>query len=61
MFAKSPIKRRGRERFLRNCCIAAGNTKNKKYIKNLDKLIDNENSKIILVASRWAKKQLIIC
>lgn len=27
-FAKSPIKRIGRERFLRNCCVAAGNSGN---------------------------------
>jgi len=25
-FAKSPVKRIGRDRFLRNCCIAAGNS-----------------------------------
>ena len=26
LFAKSPVKRVGRDRFLRNCCIAAGNS-----------------------------------
>ena len=30
-FTGSPIKRIGRDRFLRNCCIAAGNSKNKEF------------------------------
>ena len=58
-FAKSPIKRIGRERFIRNCCIAAGNSKNKIYKKQLKYLLDNEKSEIILYAANWANERLV--
>ena len=58
-FAKSPIKRIGRERFIRNCCIAAGNSKNKIYKKQLKYLLDNEKSEIILHAANWANERLV--
>ena len=57
-FSRSPVKRIGRDRFIRNCCIAAGNSKNKTliiYLKNLNK---NEQSDIIKDASLWAIKEL---
>ena len=58
-FAKSPIKRIGRERFIRNCCIAAGNSQNKIYKKQLKYLLDNEKSEIILYAANWANEKLL--
>ena len=58
-FAKSPIKRIGRERFIRNCCIAAGNSKNMHFKKQLKYLIDNEKSEIILHAANWANERLV--
>ena len=58
-FAKSPIKRIGREQFIRNCCIAAGNSKNKIYKKQLKYLLDNEKSEIILHAANWANERLV--
>ena len=57
-FSRSPIKRIGRERFLRNCCIAAGNSKNKKLIGILNYLNINEKSELIKDASSWAIKEL---
>ena len=58
-FARSPIQRIGRERFIRNCCIAAGNSKNKIYKKQLKYLLDNEKSEIILYAANWANNRLV--
>ena len=58
IFSRSPVKRIGRDRFIRNCCIAAGNSKNKKLIIYLKNLIKNEESDIIKDASSWAIKEL---
>ena len=57
-FSKSPIKRIGREKFIRNCCIAAGNSKNKKHQEQLYFLLKNESSKIIKHSARWAFNKL---
>ena len=43
-FSGSPIKRIGRDRFLRNCCIAAGNSKNKSLIPLLVNLLLKDTS-----------------
>ena len=58
-FSRSPIKRIGRDRFIRNCCIAAGNSNNKKLLKQLEKLInDTKNAVVIREAASWAIKEL---
>ena len=61
-FSRSPIKRIGRDRFIRNCCIAAGNSKNKNLLNNLNRLIaDKTNVGIIREAAEWAIKELNNC
>ena len=57
-FSKSAVKRIGRDKFIRNCCIAAGNSKNKKYLKKLKSLFNNEESDIIKHSSLWAINKL---
>jgi len=58
MFSKSPIKRIGRDRFIRNCCIAAGNSQSKLLIPQLKFLIFNDGSELVRGAAVWAFQQL---
>ena len=53
LFRKSPVKRLGRERFLRNVCIAIGNSGKMKDIPHLRKVI-NEESELIKEHAKWA-------
>ena len=57
-FTGSPIKRIGRDRFIRNCCIAAGNSKNKELIPTLVNLIIKDQSFLVRGAAVWALQQL---
>ena len=57
-FRGSPIKRIGRDRFLRNCCISAGNSNNKKLIPDIINLLMNDNSSIVRASAVWAFQQL---
>ena len=57
-FSGSPIKRIGRDRFLRNCCIAAGNSKNRKLVPYLIDLLFNDNSSLVRGAAVWAIQQV---
>ncbi len=57
-FTGSPIKRIGRDRFLRNCCIAAGNSKNKELIPMLVNLLIKDKSFLVRGAAIWALQQL---
>ncbi len=57
-FSRSAIKRIGRDKFVRNCCIAAGNSKNKKLLKILKFLSINDQSEIVKNSSLWAIKKL---
>ena len=57
-FAGSPIKRIGIDRFLRNCCIAAGNSKNKELIPLLVNLLIKDQSFLVRGAAIWALQQL---
>ena len=57
-FTGSPIKRIGRDRFIRNCCIAAGNSKNKELIPILVNLIIKDQSFLVRGAAIWALQQL---
>ena len=57
-FAKSSIKRIGRDRFLRNVLIAVGNSKEKKYKKDIEALLEDESSTVRAMAV-WSLKQVI--
>ena len=57
-FKGSPIKRIGRDRFLRNCCIAAGNSCDTKLISDLISLILNDKSSLVRGAAVWAFQEL---
>ena len=57
-FTGSPIKRIGRDRFIRNCCIAAGNSENKELIPTLVNLLFKDQSFLVRGAAIWALKQL---
>ena len=57
-FSGSPIKRIGRDRFIRNCCIATGNSKNKKLVPSLINLLMNDKSSLVRGAAVWAVQQI---
>ena len=57
LFSGSPIKRTGRDRFVRNVAIAAGNSKDAAMIAPLKALVDDE-SELVRVAARWALEEL---
>lgn len=57
LFSGSPIKRIGRNQFIRNVLIAIGNSSDKSLIKNTIKLLD-DSSILVRVASVWALGRL---
>ena len=57
MFRKSPIKRIGRDRFVRNVAYAIGNTGQASLISALDPLL-NDPDPAIADAALWAKTRL---
>ena len=57
LFAGSPIKRIGRDRFVRNCCIAAGNSGNAALVPRLRALADDGDT-VVAEAARWALFEL---
>ena len=57
LFAGSPIKRIGRNQFIRNVVIAIGNSSDKSLIKTI-KILLNDNSILVRVASVWALSML---
>lgn len=57
-FAGSPVKRVGRDRFLRNCLIAAGNSGNASLIPQIDDLTQDADL-VVVEAARWAKGELV--
>jgi len=56
-FSGSPVKRIGRDRFVRNCLIAAGNSKSETLIPIVEKL-ERENDAVVTEAARWALLEL---
>ncbi len=58
MFHKSPIKRIGRDQFIRNVLIAIGNSGDKTLIKTAQRFINDPNDTIRETAT-WANEQLI--
>ncbi len=60
LFAKSPIKRIKRERFLRNVCVALGNKGNSKDLTALRKIIAEDPSELIKEHAQWAVEEILL-
>jgi epoxyqueuosine reductase len=58
LFAGSPVKRIGRDRFVRNVLIAIGNSGNQKFILVAERLL-NETSPLVRAMAVWALAQLM--
>jgi epoxyqueuosine reductase len=57
-FAKTPIKRTGRNRFLRNVLIAAGNSRCTALTPKLERLLEDA-SPLVRGAAVWALARLV--
>ncbi len=57
LFSGSPIKRIGRNRFLRNVLIAAGNSRDPEFLTKVRGLLDDD-APIVRGAAAWAFRQL---
>ncbi len=57
LFSGSPVKRTGRDRFVRNVLIAVGNSSDKSLIETALKLISDESA-LVRGAAVWALSQL---
>ena len=57
LFSASPVKRIGRERFLRNCLIAAGNSGDARLVAVVTSLLDDPSPHVRAMAV-WALSQL---
>ncbi len=57
-FAGSPVKRTGRDRFIRNCLIAAGNSGEVSLLPMVKKLLDDA-SPLVRAMAVWAVAQLL--
>jgi epoxyqueuosine reductase len=58
LFSKSPVKRTGRERFLRNVLIAIGNSGDASLAREAERLLDDE-SPLVRGAAVWALSRLV--
>ena len=56
-FAGTPVKRTGRDRFVRNCLYAAGNSGDAGLIGQVDGLLADPDP-VVAEAARWAKTEL---
>ena len=56
-FTKSPVKRIGRDRFIRNVLIAIGNSNDKSFAIEAERLL-NDDSALVRGAAAWALSQL---
>jgi len=56
-FSGSPVKRLGRNRFIRNVLIALGNTKDSTHMNKIEVLLEDP-SEIVRVAAVWALGQM---
>jgi epoxyqueuosine reductase len=57
-FTKSPVKRIGRDRFVRNVLIAIGNSNDRALAEDAERLL-NDTSPLVRGAAVWALSQLI--
>ena len=58
MFAGSPIKRIGVQRFIRNCLIAAGNSGDRALLPSVERYLDDADP-TLFEAARWARDHLV--
>lgn len=58
LFSGSPVKRIGRERFIRNVAIAIGNTKDAEMINDLTPLMSDESA-VVRGAAVWAAQKIL--
>jgi epoxyqueuosine reductase len=58
LFAKSPVKRIGRDRFIRNVLIAIGNSNHSTLTVEAERLLDDE-SPLVRGAAVWALSRLM--
>ncbi len=58
LFSGSPVKRIGRDRFVRNVLIAVGNSGNENFIPVAEKLL-NDHSPLVRAMAVWALAQLM--
>lgn len=56
-FAGTPVKRTGRDRFLRNVLIAAGNSDDPGLVERIEPLLD-DSSPLVRAMAVWALRQL---
>lgn len=57
LFSGSPIKRIGRNRFVRNCLVAAGNSADPSLLSRVNALLDDEDA-VVRDAADWAQARL---
>jgi epoxyqueuosine reductase len=57
LFRKSPVKRIGRDRFVRNCLYAAGNSGEPSLIPAVERL-EADRDPVVTDAARWARARL---
>jgi epoxyqueuosine reductase len=58
LFAKSPVKRIGRDRFIRNVLIAIGNSEDAALAAEAERLLGDDNA-LVRGAAVWALSQLL--
>src|SRR4029453_14527036 len=58
LFSKSPVKRIGRDRFVRNVLIAIGNAGDAALAVEAERLLDDESA-LVRGAAVWALSQLL--
>jgi epoxyqueuosine reductase len=58
LFSGSPIKRIGRNRFVRNCLYAAGNSGRPALLSQVETLLGDDDP-VVAEAAAWAKRQLV--
>lgn len=59
MFSGSPVKRTGRDRFLRNVLIAVGNSGDQQYLPKVKELV-GDASPLVRAAAVWAASRLMV-
>src|SRR3546814_14181044 len=59
LFSGSPIKRIGRDRFVRNCLYAAGNSGRPELLAQIDPLLADPDP-AVADAAAWARERLVI-
>jgi epoxyqueuosine reductase len=58
LFAKTAIKRTGRDRFIRNVLIAVGNSGDERFVADVKALLDDA-SPLVRGAAVWALSKLL--